>query len=302
MQILQKTLRKGCSLAAKITVLVPNPLALDYTRLQMQTPKIIIPDMVKTTQDTLSPLLIGGGTVETIDPGHLRLSLPQENSAYCDAQLDDYHALPRRLFRWRPPLSFHIQARASHQWPVGTLGFGFWNDPFTLSFGQGGAARRIPAPPQALWYFYGSQENELPLNPGKAKNGWKASSLNFPQLHPLVVAPTASIALILLRLGLLREAIIQRAIRSAKAVEADLKMSLTDWHDYAIEWKDDSADFYVDDTHVLSANNPPRGPLGFVVWIDNQFAVVSIERGVYFGITPTEKEQWLEIKDLEISI
>ncbi len=49
------------------------------------------------------------------------------------------------------------------------------------------------------------------------------------------------------------------------------------------------------------AHAPPVDPLGFVAWIDNQYAVVSPEQGLRFGTLPLPAEQWMEIADLEIT-
>jgi hypothetical protein len=38
-----------------------------------------------------------------------------------------------------------------------------------------------------------------------------------------------------------------------------------------------------------------------VVWIDNQYAIASPEKGFRFGVIPTGHQQWLEISDLEIN-
>jgi hypothetical protein len=104
-------------------------------------------------------------------------------SGYADSQLDDTQGRARRLFRWRPPLRFSVRARTSIPDPRGTFGFGFWNDPFSLSLGMGGAARKLPAAPQCAWFFYGSPPHDLPLAEGVPGSGWKAQTLSFTRLH-----------------------------------------------------------------------------------------------------------------------
>lgn len=251
-------------------------------------------------QDRLMPFLVGGGSVRPLESGHTRLSIPGGSRVYADAQMDDYQRLSRKHFPWRPPLTLRLRARASHPTPVGTLGFGFWNDPFSVSLGQGGAARRIPALPQALWYFYGSKENDLALEPQSAPHGWKATSLFFPPYHPLIAGPIAAMAFLLLRMGIARRRIIDRAFQTAHAKEKLLSVSLADWHEYTIQWTTDAAKFIVDNQMIFITDSPPQGPLGFVVWIDNQYAVLSRRQGIRFGIIPTVEEQWLDIADLEI--
>jgi hypothetical protein len=194
----------------------------------------------------------------------------------------------------------NVRARASHASPLGTLGFGFWNDPFTLSIGQAGAARRLPVAPQALWFFYASPPNDLSFTPGVPGSGWKAVSLSSPSIPALLLAPGAALALLLTKIQPLRRPVMRRALASVSASERLLETPLEEWHHYRIKWGEGRAAFSVDDALVLEAEAPPAGPLGFVTWIDNQFAVATEEHGLRFGVSPTDREQWLEIEDLSI--
>jgi hypothetical protein len=45
---------------------------------------------------------------------------------------------------------------------------------------------------------------------------------------------------------------------------------------------------------------PPRPPLGLIICIDNQFAVVSPEKGIHFGVEPVVEPQWLEVAGLRV--
>ncbi len=230
----------------------------------------------------------------------MRLVLPPVCKDYADAQIDDTQRLPRRRFRWSPPLLLTVQARASSAAPVGTLGFGFWNDPFTFSLGQGGAARRLPAPPRAIWFFYGSPPNDFAFCPGSPGCGWKAMSLSGPHVPSLVVLPAAAAAVALSRVPLARRFVLRAALASIRASEQVLPVALDGWHEYGLEWRPCEALFRVDGRVVLAAHNPPPPPLGFIAWIDNQYAVVSPEKGFGFGVLPTADAQWLEIRDLRL--
>ena len=126
----------------------------------------------------LRRLEIGGGLVQGELPEGVRLAIPAKAAGYADAQLDDTHRRRRSEFAWRPPVQMRLRARASHAAPGGTLGFGFWNDPFGFSLGQGGAAARLPAAPDAVWFFYASPPADLRFTPGVAGSGWKAMSLS----------------------------------------------------------------------------------------------------------------------------
>ena len=245
----------------------------------------------------LRPYLAGGGRLESGEAG-FRLTLPPTPRGYADAQVDDYQGLPRRRFPWRPPLRLSLEARASHSAPVGTLGFGFWNDPF--AFGLGGAARRLPAAPRALWFFYGSPPNQLAFSPGATGQGWMAASLDSPSLPAALLLPLAAGAFALSRLPLGGRLAVGAIRRAATAQEAQLSAGLDQWHRYALEWGETEARFSVDGALALHVHTPPQAPLGFVAWIDNQFAALSPERGIRFGVLPTAESQWLELREFSI--
>lgn len=247
----------------------------------------------------LRPLLLGGGQAVPISDSAMRLTIPCART-YADAQLDDYHGLPRPRFPWSPPLRLSLEARASSSAPKGTLGFGFWNDPFTFSLGQGGAARRLPAAPNAAWFFYASPPSQMELAPGVAGNGWKAATLRAPRLPTILLAPAAAATLALAALPGLGPAVMAAGRRVIRASERLLESELDDWHKYEIIWEKDRVEFNVDGTKVHESRVPPSGPLGFVVWIDNQFAVASRAGKFRFGVVPTESEQWLEVANLAI--
>lgn len=254
--------------------------------------------MLKQAEANLQRLELGGGTVQL---GRLiELTIPPIDSGYADAQLDDHRHLSRDDFPWRPPLVMSVQARTNLEKPRGTLGFGFWNDPFSFSLGQAGAARKLPATPNVLWFFYGSEPNELAMDPELPPTGWKASSWRTAHLPPFLLALPAISALALSQLPLVRKWVVRAAKSAVTASEAALPIKLTEWHSYRLEWRHDSADFWVDDRMVLRAPAPPTGPLGFVAWIDNQYAVLSTERGIRFGVISTEQPQKLELRELEI--
>lgn len=248
----------------------------------------------------LDKLELGGGTVEILDTEGMCLHLPLTLRGYADAQIDDTQHRPRVDFRWKPPLHFHVRARSSPETPQGTLGFGFWNDPFTFSLGQAGAARRLPAPPQAIWYFYGSDPNDIQLIPNSVGSGWKAMVLRSPRLSSLLTLPLGAVGAGLAQLPIFRSAIMRAAQYVISADEARLRLDMCEWHTYEIFWEIDSARFLVDGVEVLSSRNAPSGPLGFVAWIDNQYAVASPRGGFRFGFLPTEQAQWLELQGMKI--
>jgi hypothetical protein len=275
--------------------------SVDYTRLQVQLPKFIIHTMVQLPFG-LTPLLINGGTLEIVEDQVIRFTLPTHSKKYCDAQVDDYHLIPREQFPWSPPCRMILRARASHPDPPGTLGFGFWNDPFTISIGQGGAARRFPVPPQSIWFFYGSKENDIRLNPRFPGHGWKASTIRSPKIPGLILAPAAAVAMATTPLPIFRTWIMNIIQRIEKVDEVMLKAPLDQWHTYSIDWSIEAAIFHVDGIEVLRAEDPPTGPLGFVAWIDNQYALASPESRFRFGVIPTIENQWFEIEMIDLKM
>jgi hypothetical protein len=231
------------------------------------------------------------------DRAQLRLS---PTGSYADAQLDDTAGRARRNFRWKPPLRLSLRARTSDSAPLGTFGFGFWNDPFSLALGQGGAARKFPTAPQCVWFFYGSPPLDLPLAPGVPGRGWKAATLCSRVIPPLLLAPLAAGGMALAGLPFARRWVFERARSFYRAEETLLPVDPSRWHSYAIEWLPSHALFSVDGKEVLQSSHPPSGPLGLVLWIDNQYAVASAAGGFSFGVIPLEKEQNLELEDVRI--
>lgn len=245
----------------------------------------------------LRPFLLGGGQVRPSDERGFRLVLPPARRRYADAQVDDCKERRRSEFRWSPPISLRLRAQASHASTPGTLGFGFWNDPFGLSFG---GVRRLPAPPEAIWFFYGSPLNDFTFAEGGSGHGWKAASLRSAAIPPALLLPAAAAAFLSSRLPLVGPTVVRSVKRKVAGAEAILSTPLDEWHEYRLVWQTDAVQFEVDGELALDAPITSRGPLGFVAWIDNQYAVLSESRGIRFGVVPTEEPAWLEVADLEI--
>src|SRR5688500_11561938 len=111
----------------------------------------------------LTPRFTPDARVEEILRGSAyRLSIPAGKAdQYRLAQLDDYTQTRRSRFPLHFPLSLSLRARVSSDSITGTWGFGLWNDPFGLSLGFGGNPFRLPALPNALWFFGASEESYL---------------------------------------------------------------------------------------------------------------------------------------------
>src|SRR5512132_1133298 len=111
--------------------------------------------------------------VEGISQGNqYRLSIPAGKAdRYRLAQLDDYAQLPRSRFPLHPPIHLSLSARTSSTSIPGTWGFGLWNDPFGLSLGFGGNPFRLPALPNAVWFFGASEESYLSFGAERSDEG-----------------------------------------------------------------------------------------------------------------------------------
>ena len=87
--------------------------------------------------------------------------------------------------------------------------------------------------------------------------------------------------------------------RMTGAQEALLDIDMSGWHTYALDWYPDAATFRVDGELVLRAPGPPTRPLGFVAWLDNQFAIATPRGDFHFG-TLNSGPQWLEMDSVRI--
>ena len=250
----------------------------------------------------LRPFTTGTGRVE-FRSGVTRLVLPASSSRqYSDAQIDDYAGLPRRAYRHRPPLRLSLRARFSHGRPAdpalaGTAGFGFWNNPF-------GAQSKLPTLPQAIWFFYASPPSNLALAREVPGCGWKAACLDARRASALAWIPPAPFVLLACRRPALYRALLPRVQRALGISEALLEFrsgDVSDWHAYELEWQRDGARWSVDGAVALEADRPPSGPLGFVAWLDNQYAVVTPQGRIRFGLLDVPDAQWLDIADVGVA-
>ncbi len=256
--------------------------------------------MPPNTLPRTTPSHTPGATLTGGLPGLLTLKLPAgPGKNYRLAQLDDYTSLPRRAFPWQPPLTLTLRARVSAPNLPGTWGFGLWNDPFSLNLGLGGGARRFPALPNAAWYFYASPPNHLSFRNDLPAQGLLAATFRAPPLPaPLLAAGTPGLPLLAWppTARLLRP-LLARVIRQDAALPP---IDPTQWHTYTLRWETAHVTFTVDSATVLHTPITPRGPLGFVLWIDNQYAALPPAGGLRFGALPNAVESWLEIQSVEI--
>ncbi len=223
---------------------------------------------------------------------------------YADAQIDDYAKLARANFPWHPPVRMEVRARSSHPAATassttedrsilrGTAGFGFWNYPFSVR-------GDILFLPEAIWFFYASPPSNMALVPGVPGWGWKAQVIH--SMRPGAIAALLPTALSTgwARVSGHTQPAARWVQRLSGAQEAVLATDMTIWHTYTLEWYPHAARFWVDGTPVLHVPNPPTRALGFVAWLDNQYAVATPRGNFRFG-TVTCDPQSFEIDSITI--
>jgi hypothetical protein len=245
--------------------------------------------------------LAGTGTLEATG-STLRFTLDNATSRkYSDAQIDDYQKLPRRRFPWYPPLTLTVRARFSHPAPQmkGTAGFGFWNDPFVMT------GARLPALPRAIWYFYASPPSNMKLDLTVPGQGWKAATLDTMRPTALLWAPLAPFAMLCMNLRPVYRALWPTIQRALYVGEAPLTVDMTQWNTYVLEWGVEHSRFSLAQEDgrpsipLLDAPSP-RGPLGFVMWLDNQYLVATPWGHLRWGLVEVPDRQWMEVSRLAI--
>lgn len=244
----------------------------------------------------LSRHVVGSGTLEATPIGCRFHNGPTTENDYTNAQLDDYQSLPRAGFLQQPPLTLSLRARFSHNAGQlqGTAGFGFWNDPFGMT-----GARR-PTLPRALWFFCSGSASNMALAFDVPGPGWKAATIDAWRWPFLLLAPTAPLAMPLMKIRALYRRLWPIGQRAIGVHEQLLTLDLTSWHHYMIEWHHDHVRFLVDSTLVLYCDQSPRGPLGLVIWKDNQAMTVTPWSLPRHQLVACDAAQWMEIADLAI--
>jgi hypothetical protein len=242
------------------------------------------------------PWTIGTGVLERADHTLRCVLNPATASHYSDAQITDYKHLPRKHYPWTPPLRLTVRAWASHTLNdlKGTAGFGFWNEPFVP------VSADLPRLPRAVWFFFGSPPNTMVLALGVPGYGWKAATLDASRWQFLALAPFAPLGFLLMRIPSFYLRLWPLGQRAIGASEALLPVDLIEPHDYALDWLANRVIFYVDGQVVHESPHSPRGPLGFIAWMDNQYAVVTPQGRFRFGLVPIDQRQYLALDRIEI--
>lgn len=248
----------------------------------------------------LKPSLTAGAAIIEAGPGIWRFSLPAGGAKrYRLAQLDDYSHLPRRDFIYRTPVTLSLRGRASTEDIPGTWGFGLWNDPFSMGLLSGNGLLHLPTLPNTAWFFFASPPNYLSLRDDLPAQGGLAATFHSPAWATGLL-PVSILSLPLLALPpaarLLR--ILARRIVRQDAVK--LSVDPTQWHTYDLEWETGKVRCYVDGAAILETMIAPRGRLGLVIWIDNQYLSFAPDGHIRYGYLACSEPAWIEIGDLVI--
>ncbi|HSQ27273.1 MAG TPA: hypothetical protein VLM80_09130 [Anaerolineales bacterium] len=241
----------------------------------------------------------GAGIVLTEEHTWRLQTLAGGSKHYRLAQLDDYHHLTRSKFLWRAGSGFQLRARACEQEIPGTWGFGFWNDPFSMGFLGDTGKPRWPVLPQTAWFFFASRENHLSIRddvPGKGSLAMTYAASNMlnmavypglPGMPFLVFRPVARLV----------RKVFARLLKQ-DAYKLDLDPTL--WHTYGLKWEEEAVIFQVDYKVVFETKISPAGPLGFVLWLDNQYAAFTPQGQISYGFLPNPQAAWIEVSDVHL--
>lgn len=251
--------------------------------------------------DDLEKREANGGVVEgSLERGY-QLTLPKLGTErYCLAQVDNYMHLPRGKFPHQQPLKLQLEARVSSGDLSGTWGFGLWNDPFSLGFGAGGMMRFLPVLPNAAWFFYGSKENFLSLRDNQPRAGFHAKTFRSPLLPSILSLSAVPFVPLMLWPAAAR----QLRKLSRVMVKEDfnlLAINVEEWHAYSLVWKEGLVLFEVDGLEVFRTGVSPRGRLGLVIWIDNQFFRFDPGGKLGFGFLKTASQFRMQLRNLTMA-
>lgn len=237
----------------------------------------------------------GNAQVST-DTQPLRLSVLPTATGYSNAQISNYDPA-KRDFQDHALLRLSLRARAADPAALrGTAGFGFWNHPFA----PGERGIRLP---QALWFFFASDHSNMALAENAPGSGWKAATFNAQRRQFFALLPAALPGFLLMRIPAFYRRFWRIGQDAIGVREAALPLDLlADWHEYTLLWEPQRASFMVDGKIVLETNHAlPQKALGFIAWIDNQYAIITPQGHFGWGVVPIEREQSLLLDQIRIT-
>ncbi len=160
-------------------------------------------------------------------------------------------------------------------------------------------AQVFPVLPNAAWFFYASPENSLSFRNDKPSNGFLAVAFNSPRKSPILIAPELAL-FPLLAIHSWAKRIREKLSRIIGEESIQLGVDVTQWNYYRLNWKTDRVEFFINSVPVLISPISPIGPLGLVIWIDNQFASFKPSGELKTGVLKSSTPAWMDIEELEI--
>ncbi|MDT8306305.1 MAG: hypothetical protein RRC07_10235, partial [Anaerolineae bacterium] len=136
--------------------------------------------------------------------------------------------------------------------------------------------------------------------PSEAGNGWFAATIDAAAPRALALAPFALPVLLLNQLPPLRRRLWPAVQHGLRISFHRLPQPMAVWRRYELEWRANGCFFRVDGVPVLQTPHSPRGPLGFVAWIDNQYLVATPTGSLRWGTEKTAESRSLTLRHLEL--
>ena len=80
-----------------------------------------------------------------------------------------------------------------------------------------------------------------------------------------------------------------------------INIQLTEPHIYQIDWLKDRVIFSIDDQTIHASPYSPHGKMGIVIWIDNQYAIVTPQGRFGWGLIEISEPQWIDLYEWSIT-
>lgn len=210
-----------------------------------------IDDDFTTLDKFWSTLCIGDARVELLDDSAARggtfarmVVRRADDDQLALAQIDDYIYRPMADFAWRPPLTLETRLRFSSNQGPGTVGLFLWNNPLGL-----GAELADVRPMKWIGFYRASPTSDFSAL--GEKTGFRATVLNGSWFNLIAMfAPLFP-----------KPAVYEKPL--------DGVMDWSEWHTFTIDWRVSRTTITIDGEPMLDASEQIRGPLGLVLWYDN---------------------------------
>jgi len=161
-------------------------------------------------------------------------------------------------------------------------------------------ALHLPTLPNAAWFFFASPPNALSLRDDLPGQGWLAATFRSARL-PVLGLALGALGLPLLVIPPARGWLRHLGQRLVHQDAVDLSLDPTDWHTYGLDWLPEQVRFRVDGSLAFETPVSPPGPLGLVLWVDNQYAALPAAGRAGWGTLSNPHPAWVEIADLTVS-